>query len=184
MDISIIITAICNQACRVETNPYSLIADTLHLHLPKCLISTYNYYSPNDAIFIYPLIPQEKSGKYVELRSMLYGKYRLTFFHNNEPEPVTFIYICSQYDLNNTSKFLATFLYADNNYFISTITIYPCVISNCKKFLRNEMVQNLAEIYLVKYMCLTSSVLSIIEIKIIIIETFIKMEKWNNLEIC
>ena len=178
MDISIIITAICNQACFIETNVCYSKFYALHLHLPKCLILTYNYYSPNNVIFIYPMIPN--SDKYVEIIHMPSKAYIFRFFHAQRL--ISFLHVYRQYDLDNISKFLATFMYADNDSYGSTMTFYPSIIGNCKKNLRNKMVQNLVDLYFVKYMCLASSI-SIIEIKIIIIEMFIKMEKWNNLEI-
>ena len=181
MDLSIIIPAICNQACFVETPVNSLLGDMLRLQLPlpKCLIS--NGHHLLDIIVIYPMISKEKSDKRVNLIRTPSGAY-LFIFHDAHCIKSS-IRICSQYDLDNVSKYLATFMYADNNCYESTMTIYPGVIGNCKKILRNKMVQNLVELYFVKYMCL-ASLISRTEIKIILIEMFIEIEKWNNLEIC
>ena len=54
-------------------------------------------------------------------------------------------------------------------------------ISNYKQILKNKMIENLTELYLIKFMYLTSSMISLAEIKIVIVEILFKLDKWDNL---
>ena len=51
-----------------------------------------------------------------------------------------------------------------------------------KKILKNKMIQNLLELYLIKYMYVTSKMICLTEIKIVIVEILFKLDKWNILE--
>ena len=56
-------------------------------------------------------------------------------------------------------------------------------ISNYKQILKNKMIENLTDLYLIKFMYLTNNMLSLPEIKIVIIDTLFKLDKWDILEI-
>lgn len=165
---------ICRRGCFIETQKNYPIE-----HLPGCLVST------NDKLIfdfkIRPIVPKI-NGMFAYFRKKhrengydvtvwIRNKYINISFVANEPE----LY---KHDLINLD-FLIYYLYTYNKEFDSNIQpgkeIYKYILH-----LKSNMVQNLIELYLHKFMYLTN-ILSIIEIKIVIVEAFIKLDKWYDL---
>ena len=185
--IAKIFTAICNQACTIKIATCSYRSVLEHtLHLPKCFFKND---SSSNKITICPMISEDQiARKYVEFRPNKFGKHVFRFIrkYSNYTNQVAWFAINNEneiYFLDDIIKFLATFMYLDNDIYSQTSEIYPYITDDRNKNLRNKMVQNLGEMYLVKYMYLVSKILSIVEIEIIIIEMLIKLDKWTNLEI-
>ena len=173
-----IVTEICNQGCHIEVmDEYSLVVS----YVPRCLISIKNR---NHTIFtIKPLTLKEKSEKkYIEFNRWLWNQHYMwtfSFFENS----AIFGWTCcdNKNDLDDAFKFVATHMYHGNINRMHTNNIYPNIIDDCKKILRNEMVRNLSELYLMKFMDLANKIP--VEVKIIIVEMLLKLDKWNNLEL-
>lgn len=187
MDIRKIITEICNKGLHVcVTNDYS----DLVAYVPRCLVSLKN--CDSGIIIISSLVSNGKSEKkYVTFYECHISKeymYSFRFYHRYERTTngwFLFSRDCynNKTDLTDMINFVVTYIYYDNNMkHDSFCSIHPNINDDCKKMLRNEMVQNFSELYLKKYMYLTNKVY--IEVKMVIIEMLVKLDRWNNLELC
>ena len=151
-------------------------------HLPKCLIFIY-YKHPFFQFKINSIISGGKpvrfgvhySGEDVvyvaEIRMGYYFK-QFSFSPNNNWED-------DMVKLN----LLTHYVYAYHDAFDLHMEPTQDVLDKYKIILKNKMIHNLIKLYLQKFMYLIRDnyILSIVEIKIIIVEILIKLDKWFDL---
>ena len=184
LDTNKLFADICKRGCIIETSSRYKYATK---HLPKCLILV-NENSHRQREFV--------------IRSIIPNNKWVTFRINNAG---VLIYVANeQYIFNfdidyaRNLDFITSYLhYYDGNILFIPGNYFPCINQviervntlalenkiNYKQILKNKLIENLTELYLIKFMYLTSKMLSLPEIKIVIVEILFKLDKWNNLEI-
>ena len=188
---------ICKRGLVIETGKGFSVE-----HLPQCLVSTNNELTDFE-FKITSIIPNGEYVHFIETLSYLSGKilgYRVNITLRSPGPPGRFfhsmlkfesIYFDPNEPLENSMKyldFLTFYVYNYKNYHITSLDIQPwqnIIINTGKKNLKNKMIQDMIESYTPKimYCCNDNSILSIIEIKIVIIDKLIKLDKWYDLEI-
>ena len=177
-DTSKLFADICKLGCIIETSTKYEYATR---DLPKCLILIDKNFPFEHEFVIKSIIPNINRVTFgIDCRGDY--KYKIGIFR--------FIY-----DMLNTrdSDFISYYLHYnnknDNEYVLLLYNRRYFVkqslenINNYKQILKNKMIENLTELYLIKFIYLTSNMLSLPEIKIVIIEILFKLDKWDNLEI-
>ena len=178
-DINKLFADICKRGCIIKTSTKYEYATK---DLPKCLILADENIIPFD-FMIKSIIPHDNS---VIFRENTRDSFRFT----------TQTYVAGFNDMvyNQILDFSTYYVYGGNEsdlfkvqykqqLFLNIPPVFEINMSNYKQILKNKMIENLTELYLIKFMYLTGDTLSLPEIKIVIIETLFKLDKWNNLEI-
>ena len=161
---------LCKRGCIIVTraNAYEYATE----NLPKCLTLIHEIYSRYDDFVVKSIISNDKSISFerilyrpvcINSEVNYYCKLGL-FSFNFDTRNIQQLYWITQY-INND----------DNDLYLME--------NKYKTILKNKMIENLTELYLIKFMYLTSEI-SLPEIKIVIVEILFKLDKWDGLEIC
>lgn len=151
-------------------------------HLPNCLI----FFDDHIRSDIFEIIPIGNNGTCVCLFEKLCGESILypcqcgyqVFIDCRMYKSFEFDYTMSWNYIMVNLDLLTHFIYTGN------LTQDPSqdILDKYKNnfFLKIKMVQNLTELYMHKFIYL-SNILPIVEIKFVIVEALIKLDKWNDL---
>ena len=177
-DTSKLFADICKRGCIIETSTKYEYATK---DLPKCLILINENFPFEHEFMIKSIIPNINRAIFgIDCRGDYTYKIGILWFR--------FIYIY-MIDTRDLDFLIPYYVHYNNDKYVSQYhnRIY-CVqslenINNYKQILKNKMIENLTELYLIKFMYLTENMLSLPEIKIVIIEFLFKLDKWDKLEI-
>ena len=177
---------ICKRACAIKTkSKYSTI------HLPQCLVTIDDYiYMPQHTVeFQMIIIPKHKYVYICFVKHPSMEDCYTSYVHNIMGNDVRRIRSNCYFDFGpqNTRKiemdrldFLAEFLYCSDTKYSGMNSLLNNVIDYRPRILKNGMITNLIELYTKKYVYLTS-ILSIVELRSIIINMLIILDKWHNM---
>ena len=172
---------ICKRGCIIKANP-RYYTD----FLPKCLISVHNDFSYEFTISAITNLPAPYGKliyfyKYPDIHesSDNYG-YKVLIFINGLFHHFFFIANKSWENDMMQLDILTHYLHIFTNKLNLHTKPTNDVLSEYKINLKNKMIQNLIELYMEKFMYLTfaDNILSILEIKVVIVEALIKLDKW------
>lgn len=158
-------------------------------HLPKCLISVNNDL-PSFEFRINSIIPNGKSVHFVKILNEFGKVYAyiiniIGYMLSQPDDAAIYFYHRESFGIKKLD-FLTNYVYRYNIEF-DRIDLYAepdeNTINNYKKNLKIKMIQDMIELYMLKFMYFSSGILSIMEIKIVIIEKLIKLDNWYDLEI-
>lgn len=180
MDIKKLFVDFCNGGCIIKTRTAEYEYATKHL--PNCLT----------------LVDENISSKYeFVIKSIIPHVNKVSFFTSNYDKAKEYIYKAYKSRVNfraleytRTLNNIIRYVNSDDKLLwcrpiphIPGCTLLLPLEDIYKKNLKSKMIENLMELYFVKFMCI-SNILSLPEIKIVIVEILFKLDRWNNLEIC
>ena len=201
-DISKFFVDICNRGCIIDTGTRYKYATK---DLPKCLVLVDDEQIDFNEFVIKSIIPNNNC---VTFKKNYFAEYIYIIenhiFRFNKMEYAKNLDLITTYVHYNNKHALSQFQirgeYLDSllirhdltreEYFdqlIQHIKIYMRPLGNIinyKQIIKNKMIENLTELYLIKFMYLATEILSLPEIKIVIVEILFKLDKWDNLQIC
>lgn len=171
---------ICSRGCRIIINDKSLALESI----PKCLVRI------NDAIFDNKKKFTIKSlvADHAYIHLYIDGDYKygtihaimLDFFLKNiSANPVRGLYlgINARNFLDNVNQFILNLHHKSNDDFDEYIT--HCSAIKLQTYVKNKMIQEMTTSYALKFMYINNILLR--ELKTIIIDYLIKLDKWHNL---
>ena len=175
---------ICRRGCVIEIqkkiDTYLFVPNECHTsHLPNCLISV----SDEKPIFKFTINSIISGGKpvcftvyYNDTRIVYRAEISVNHHFRN-------FYFTSDDDWKDDMvnlNILTHYVHAYNDAFDLYAQPTQDVLDKYKIILKNKMIHNLTELYLQKFIYLTRAnyILSIVEIKITIVETLVKLDKW------
>ena len=174
---------ICKRGCIIETSTKYEYATK---DLPKCLILVDENFPFGREFVIKSIIPNDnlvifRINYAAVLIYIMAGRYIFRFsdmdYARNLDFITNYVYDSNRHELSEN--------HFRGEYFDQLIQRTNTLgnISNYEQILKNKMIENLTELYLIKFMYLTSNIIYLPEIKIVIVEILFKLDKWNNLEI-
>ena len=147
-------------------------------NIPKCLVIIDKKISLELKIVIKSIIPNNNCVTffciYLEYVCMI-GKSRVRFndiYYDRNLDLIAYYLHCNNELLQGNS--FDQLIQHTNTLPLENMIDY-------KQIIKNKMIENLTELYLIKFMYLTSKMLSLPEIKIVIVEILFKLDKWDDL---
>ena len=192
-------TEICRRGCAVQTkSKYSTI------HLPQCLVTIHDYiYMPKHTVeFQMTIIPTHRYSyicfvKHESIKDR-YTAYLYNVMENHSLRNMFNVQNSKYFDFfpqNDREKEMKQLdlltdliYYSDTRYWnMSSFNREPPIVFSsdnvayyCKKTLKDTMITNLIELYAEKYVYITN-MLSIVELRSIIINMLIILDGWHEL---
>ena len=187
-----LLTEICKRGCILETDDATLVT-----HLPKCLVSVKTLPLYDNSLSLKPIfkiksiVPTFVTISFIEIldsyRIYVLKDYRtITFkFPRNYDEDMKQLDILVHYLYCNSLTLKSSAGLMVYDYFDPIIHINSpqIVLNDYKKNVITKMINNLVELYLLKYLYINNNILSVTEIKILIIDILMKLDNWNSLGI-
>ena len=194
-------TEICKHGCTIETKDRYPID-----HLPKCLVTiNNNIHSPELSQImqfkISSIIPTSVhiyffNKDLMKTETEIVSGYQ-TGIKDKKSDNYWMIYLFITKDPSNHEKNIKTldllthYLYTNGDHELfyqneSSITRnYPTpdIITSHKENLKNKMIGDLLEKNILQYICVIDKFLQIRELKLLIINTFMKLDNWHNVGI-